>query len=57
MEPMSLEEAEEICDAYNRYDGVSCNCFQGNPPCSKCTGCPTRENYLEACKIIDAEDE
>jgi len=53
---MSFEEAEEICDAYNRYDGISCTCFQGNPPCSKCSDCPSKEDYLEACKIIDAED-
>jgi hypothetical protein len=53
---MNYEEAEEIVNAYIRWEDISCSCHCGHPPCSKCTDCPSKEEYLEACKIIDAED-
>ena len=55
-EPCTLKEAEEIVDTYNRYEDTSCSCHMGHPPCSKCVDCPSKEEYLEACKIMDAED-
>jgi hypothetical protein len=53
---MTYEEAEEIVGAYIRWEDASCTCHCGNPPCSKCTDCPSEEDYLEARKIIDTED-
>ena len=45
---MTLEEAEEIINAYQKYEDVSCCCHLGNPPCSKCENQPSEEEYNEA---------
>lgn len=53
---MTHNEALEIVEKYEYYVDTSCICFQGNPPCSKCTECPTLEDYEEADLIIGDEE-
>lgn len=52
---MTLDEAVEIIEAYHMWEDKSCTCHMGNPPCAKCTSCPTGEMYNEALKVFDEE--
>jgi len=50
---MNLNEAFDIIDTYEKWCDTSCVCFQGNPPCSKCTSCPDEDLVQEARLFID----
>lgn len=52
---MTHDEADEIMHEYLRWRDVSCSCHI-NPPCSKCVGTPSDEDYNEAKKILEAPD-
>lgn len=49
---MELKEALEIVSVYDDYSDLSCWCHLGNPPCTKCVMCPSKEDYEEALLII-----
>ena len=49
---MIYEEAVEIIYEYEKWEDISCTCFQGNPPCGKCVDSPSEDEYYEALKII-----
>ena len=53
LKEMSIEEAEEIVNLYERYNPRSCTCFQGHPPCGKCENTPSEEDYKEALQRIE----
>jgi hypothetical protein len=53
---MTFEKAEEIISKYLYWMDLSCSCFLGNPPCSKCEGMPSEEDYEEAVKTLEQED-
>lgn len=50
---MTISEAEDIRDAYEKYSDGCCTCFQGNAPCSYCENCPSKEQYLEALEYLN----
>ena len=56
-EIMTYEDAEEIVCAYEKLYDTSCTCFQGYPPCSKCEYCPSEEDYVEALKITEEQND
>ncbi len=53
---MNYKEALETVKSYEHWVDSSCVCFMGNPPCGKCTECPTLEDYEEAQLIIEDEN-
>lgn len=52
---MTRENAEDIVDAYEYFEDQYCVCFQGNPPCSKCTYSPSQEDYEYALQILSGK--
>lgn len=49
---MTIEEAENIIETYERMKDKYCTCFQGHPPCSYCECCPSEELYKKAQQIL-----
>lgn len=45
---MTHDEAAKIVELYYKWNDISCTCLIGNPPCPKCTECPSKEDYNEA---------
>jgi hypothetical protein len=52
---LKIEEAYEIIEEYERFEGASCCCNTcGVPPCAYCESCPpSEEKYEEALKLIE----
>jgi hypothetical protein len=48
---MTIEQAHEIVSEYNYWQDYSCSCHN-SPPCSKCTDCPSEEDYKIACELL-----
>jgi hypothetical protein len=52
---LKIEEAYEIIEEYERFEGASCCCSTcGVPPCAYCESCsPSEEEYNEALKLTE----
>ena len=53
---MTYDKAIEIVDLYDYFSDLSCCCHMGNPPCSKCEYCPSKEDYNEAQVFIEEHE-